>query len=315
MSYKEWTISMRVILALILISIVSCLREDKIACNYIENYYQLIYQAELEYELKNYNKAFELYQSAFKACSPINTLTYNEIGKYAEVCAILGYNEQSLDFIEIGLKNGDELTWSLQKKIYSKVFATAEGQRLIADYEHMRTEYLKGVNLDLRKEIQEMNRLDQLYRNGQYNEDKQDMIDEKNKDRLIEIFENFGYPNDKVIGSFSVDRIHTDVGTILLHTEDSIRMNYFVPKLTEFVKSGACSPTTLGTIIDQFYLYNDQSQIYGTYHALTSRYAQMIKDRNQVNKNRISIGLPSLELDEKIDSIKRINYPERYIYK
>lgn len=82
-----------------------------------------------------------------------------------------------------------------------------------------------------------------------------------------------------------------------------------MPKLKEFVKAGTCSPKTLGGVIDQFYLYNGEPQTHGTYESQDSKYANMIDDRGQVNKNRTSIGLPSLELEEKIDSVKRINYP------
>lgn len=303
---------MRFILPLTFILIISCSQKNKPVCNYITDYYQTIYQAELAYEVKNYNKAFELYQSAFNTCTPINTYNYNEIGKYVEICLILGHDKQALDFIELELKNGDELKWKLEDPLYSKIFTTEGGQKLIAKYDKIRSEYLKGINLELRKEIQEMNRLDQLFRNGQYQENKQDSIDKINTIKLREIFEKFGYPNDQVIGSYSVDRINTDIITMLLHTSDSIRMSYFVPKLKEYVQAGVCSPKTLGQVIDQFYLYNNQPQTHGTYEAKNSRYANMIADLKQVDKNRISIGLPSLELDERIDSIKRINYPERY---
>lgn len=303
---------MRILISLTFILLLSCSQRNKSNCNYIADYYQTIYQAELAYELKDFEKAFELYQSAFNSCKPINTDTYNEIGKYAEVCAILGHNKQALDFIELGLKNGDVLKWKLEDPVYSKIFTTEGGQKLIANYNKIRSDYLIGINLELRKEIQEMSRLDQLYRNGHYQDNEQDSVDKLNTNRLKEIFEQFQYPNDQVIGSYSFDRIHTDITVMLLHTSDSIRMSYFVPKLKEFVKAGTCSPTTLGQVIDQFYLYNGEPQTHGTYGSKDSRYAKMIGDRGQVNKNRISIGLPSLELNEKIDSVKRINHPHWY---
>lgn len=303
---------MRIALPLIFIFLTSCSQKKETGCDYITDYYQTIYQAELAYELKEYGKAFELYQSAFNKCTPINTRTYNEIGKYTEICLILRKDKQALDFIESDLNNGYELKWKLENPAYGRIFKTEGGQKLITRYDNIRSEYLMRINLELRKEIQEMSRLDQLYRFGKYVQDKQDSIDNINTKRLIEIFEQFGYPNDRVIGSYSIDQIHTDISTMLLHTDDSIRMNYFVPKLKEFVKAGVCSPKILGEVIDQFHLYNGQPQIYGTYRGQNSRYATMIEDRTQVNKNRISIGLPSLELDEKIDSIKAINYPELY---
>lgn len=217
---------MRIVLPLALILVISCSQKSKPVCNYITDYHQTIYQAELAYELKKYDGALELYQSAFNTCTPINTNTYNEIEKYAKICVILGHDKQARDFIKLGLRNGDELKWKLEEPVYNKIFTTEDGQKLIANYAHIRSEYLKGINLELRKEIQEMNRLDQLYRNRQYQENKQDSIDKVNTSRLREIFEQFGYPNNQVIGSYSVDKIHTDIITMLLHTSDSIRLSY-----------------------------------------------------------------------------------------
>ena len=85
-------------------------------------------------------------------------------------------------------------------------------------------------------------------------------------------------------------------------------MNYFVPKVKEFVKNGTASPYTLGTMIDQYYLYNGEPQIYGTYGAQGGGYANMIDDLKKVESNRISIGLPTLEQKERKDSLNKIKY-------
>lgn len=302
---------MRILILILIVGIISCSKKEVQECNYIENYYQTIYEAEYQYQLQNFEKAFDLYTIAFAKCSPINTLVYNEIGKFTEVAAILGHNNMALDFIEMELRGGYELKWLIQDETYNLLFETKRGKDIIENYQAIRESYLKTVNLDLREEIQEMNRLDQLYRVNN-NGIKQDSIDQINTARLIAIFDEYGYPNSKILGHFSIDRTNVDIGTILLHTSDSIRMNYFVPKLLEFVKSGDCPPIRVGQLIDQFHIYNGEPQTHGTYHGRNSRYAKMIDDRNQVNINRIEIGLPPLELDEKIDSLKRLRFPERY---
>ena len=38
----------------------------------------------------------------------------------------------------------------------------------------------------------------------------------------------------------------------------------------------------------------------------------MITDQTEINRNRISIGLPTLEMQEKIDSLRQIRYPELF---
>jgi len=106
-----------------------------------------------------------------------------------------------------------------------------------------------------------------------------------------------GYPGDDLIGPFNVDFSHSDITILLLHTSDSIRINYFIPKLKEYVKEGACDPETLGVVIDNLHLYNDELQVMGTYE---NREENMISDKGQVNQNRLEIGLPTLEMQKKL---------------
>lgn len=292
------------------ILLISCSKKLKPDNDYIKNYYQLIYSADVEFESKNYRKAFEFYQKAFNNCDPINTPEFNELRKFTELCAIIGKDKLASEFIEKNLKIGSEIKWYMNDSIYSRVFKTRKGKELLRKYDEIHKNFLKNVNMELRKEIQEMQRLDQLYRRS--NQIKQDSIDIVNTKKIILIFNEYGYPNEKIIGNSSIDKKITSISTILLHTKDSIRMNYFVPKLTEYVKNGQCSPKTLGFLIDQFHLYNGNPQTHGTYRSQNSKYATMITDKTEINRNRISIGLPTLEMQEKIDSLRQIRYPELF---
>ncbi|MDP5230974.1 MAG: hypothetical protein NWQ38_11315 [Cellulophaga sp.] len=305
---------MKYIIIIVFIVFASSKKETKSECDYIENYYQKIYRADIEYETKNYEKAFEIYQDAFNSCEPINTETYNEITNFAETCAILGKNKLAIEFIKYQVKRGYEIKWLLENDNFDKIFASEQGKNLISEYDNLRKTALSKINLTLREEIKQMKIEDQKYRNADYQEnfDKQEEIDKYNTARIIEIFNEFGYPNETVIGSFSVDRTHVYISTMLLHTSDSIRTNYFIPKLTEFVRNGTCSPNTLGTVIDQYYLYNGEPQIYGTYNSKDGGYANMISDLKKVDSNRISIGLPPLKLKEKKDRLIQLRYGDRF---
>lgn len=289
---------------------VGCVSEAKNDCNYITDYYQTVYKADLEFQTENYKKAFELYQDAFNSCEPINTPTYDELGNFAETCAILGKNELAFEFIKKQIRRGYEIKWLQQNSNFDNIFKTEKGITLLAEYDNLKTKALLDLNLALREEIKKMLYEDQKYRNGNYQEfiDKQEAIDKFNTNRIIEIFNKIGYPNESVIGSFSVDSSQTDIGILLLHTSDSIRMSYFVPKLKEYVENGTCSPSTLGKIIDQYYLYNGEPQIYGTYQSKSGGYANMTDDLKKVDSNRISIGLAPLKLKEKKDSIIKVKY-------
>ena len=305
---------MKYIAIVLILVLSSCKKQEECSgCNYITDYYQIIYKADVEYMTENYEKAFELYQKAFNSCAVINTPTYNELSNFAETCAILGENDLAIKFIKKRIKNGYEIKWLMENPNFDKVFASEKGRELVSNYDKLRKDALYNLNLALREEIKAMGVEDQKYRNEKntlYKENaaKQEAIDDYNTNRIIEIFNEFGYPNETIIGGFSVDRSSVNISTILLHTSDSIRMNYFVPKLTEFVRNGSCPPNVLGTIIDQYYLYNGEPQINGTYTKPNGNYSSMIPNLKKVDSNRISIGLPPLRLQEKKDSLVKAKY-------
>jgi len=305
---------MKYILIFLFVVFTSCKQETKTECDYIANYYQKIYKADIEFQTENYQKAFELYREAFNSCEPINVPGTNELNNFARLCAILDKNDLSIEFISKIIERGYEINWLQQDSSFAKVFASEKGIELVANYEDLRKKALSKLNLALREEIKTMKSEDQKYRNKNYrdNIDRQEAIDEKNTSRIIEIFSEFGYPNETIIGSFSVDKSPVNISAMLLHTSDSIRMNYFVPKLKEFVRNGTCPPEVLGSVIDQFYLYNGEPQINGTYTKQDGGYSNMISDLKKVDSNRISIGLPPLELKEKKDSILQKRYGNRF---
>ncbi|WP_297798563.1 hypothetical protein [uncultured Eudoraea sp.] len=295
---------------LILLSIIvfGCKTENKSDCNYITDYYPTVYKADLEFETKNYEKAFELYQDVFKSCEAKNTAAFNEIGKFTESSAILKKFDITYDYAKKQVLNGVELNRFQNNGNFSEFLVSDFGQKFISEYENLRKEFEAKADFKLRDELISMHTADQMYRNSNYQENivKQDSIDKLHEERLVEIFETIGYPSEKIVGQRTREYAF-DVGTLLLHTDDSIRMKYFVPKVKEFVKNGSASPRTLGTLIDQYYLYNGEPQIYGTYGAQGGSYANMIEDLEKVDSNRISIGLAPLKLKEKKDSIFRTN--------
>lgn len=282
----------------------SCKTLQKSGCNYITDYYPIIYKADLEFITQNYEKAFELYQDAFKSCPPPKELTYGEIGNFAETCAILGKNDLAVEYMKKDIQRGMEIKWMQQNENFNKFFASKQGKKLISDYDHLRQTALSSFNLELREELKKMIIEDQKYRPGNYREnvDKQEAIDDYNTKRIIEIFNDFGFPNETVTGNYSIDQLDVRINGMLLHTSDSIRINYFVPKITEFVINGTCRPETLASIIDQYHLYKGRPQIYGTY-GIGKKYDNMLSDRKIVDSNRISVGLQPLESKEKRDSI------------
>ncbi len=301
---------MRLSILLIFSILFSCSGNKNSECDYITDYYQIIYKADYEFDTGNYQKAFHLYQTAFNSCEPITTLGYNEIAKFAETTAILKKYDLTFEFVRKSILEGSELSRFQNNTNFEGFITSKYGKQLAQEYDALRSQFMEKIDLKLREELILMRYADQGVRNKGSEADwkKVDSIDKLHELRLIELFENQGFPNDDMVGPPSLDGRQIDIGPLLLHTADSIRLNYFVPKVREFVRKGKASPHYIGIMIDQYYLYNKEPQIYGTYTIQGGGYANMIEDLKKVDSNRISIGLAPLDLHRKKDSLNKIKY-------
>lgn len=296
---------MRLAVLLLLLVLFSCSENKKSECNYITDYYQTIYKADYEFETGNFQKAFDFYQTAFNSCEPITTLGYNEIEKFAETTAILKKYELTFEFLKKSILSGSELSRFQNNTSFEGFLASKYGKQLELEYDTLRNQFMEKIDLKLRNELILMRYADHGVRSNGSEADwkKVDSIDKLHELRLIELFENQSFPNDDMVGPPSLDGRQIDLGPLLLHTDDSIRMNYFVPKVREFVRRGKASPYYVGAMIDQYYYYHKEPQIYGTIRGVN-----MIDDLKKVDSNRISIGLAPLVLQRKKDSIFKIKY-------
>ena len=299
---------MKIFFSLLSLIILGCATEKRVECNYIKDYYPTVYKADLEFEKGNYDKAFKLYRETFNSCEAKNTPTYNELNNFTESSAILKKFDITYEYAKKQIQHGVVLNNFQNNPNFREFLLSDYGKKFISEYKNLRKDFLDKADLKLRDELIAMGSADQRYRR-QTDTDwgKQDSIDKIHEERLIEIFESIGYPTDKILGPRTMEN-KVEVKLLLLHTKDSIRMNYFVPKIKEFVKGGTASPKILGIMIDQYYIYNEEPQIYGTYGSPGGGYSNMIDDLQKVDSNRISIGLPPLELKEKKDSIITIKY-------
>ncbi|RAJ17532.1 hypothetical protein LX77_03858 [Gelidibacter algens] len=293
---------MRITLILVLLIIVGCASKRKTECNYITDYYPNTANAEVEFYLGNYQKAYNYYQKAFENCDAIKIGFLHDTDKFAKICAELGKDDLAIDYIKKTIDKGGTLNEFQNDKVFNDIFKTERGKKLIADYDKIREKYISTLNMNLRAELQAMIEIDQRLVGQQ---EKRDSVFKVNDKRLVEIFDEFGYPNEQVVGNYGIDFTSADPTILLLHTDDSIRINYFIPKVKEFVKNGKCPPYTLGTMYDNLELFNKQPQTHGTFESQNGGYANMISDLSKVNANRAEIGLPSLKMTKKIDSLRR----------
>lgn len=113
--------------------------------------------------------------------------------------------------------------------------------------------------------------------------------DEKNAKLLEWTFINYGFPSLQKIGLYGDNNIFMPMNTFIDHLSNSSYFPYLKIKLLEYVKSGDCTPKDYATFIDRQSTGNNGKSLYGAYQ----NYYTVI-DSVEVNSNRKSIGLPSL---------------------
>lgn len=254
--------------------------------NYIP-YYLKVYEADSLYLVENYQESYKILDSVFKRYEPINTQMYYEVINYMKLKVMLNKKISRKETENWILNYGVTLSRLENDSILNSYYS--KDDRLKKDYPRLREKFMSNLQLDLRDEIAKMIEQDQLYRKKDYqaNIDKQDEIDEINAKRYIEIFNQFGYPSARVIGDYSIDKRIINEGIILLHTNNEERINYFLPKILEYIKKGEAYPMLYANMYDQYYLYNGGEQYYGSY---TNKVDIPI---TELNRRRKTIGLPN----------------------
>lgn len=129
--------------------------------------------------------------------------------------------------------------------------------------------------------------------------------DLKNAKLMKWIFDNYGYPSLQKVGVFGNDDVFLPMSTFFSHMSASQDYPYFEKKLKRYLEMGDCSPREYSTMVDRYHLQVlKDKMLYGSYIGVDG-----ISDTIQVNKNRKSVGLPSLKHNNIItkDFLKKLN--------
>ena len=129
--------------------------------------------------------------------------------------------------------------------------------------------------------------------------------DLKNAKLMKWIFDNYGYPSLQKVGVFGNDDVFLPMSTFFSHMSASQDYPYFEKKLKRYLEMGDCTPREYSTMIDRYHLQVlKDKMLYGSYIGVDG-----ISDTVQVNKNRKSVGLPSLKHNNIItkDFLKKLN--------
>ena len=265
------------------------------------NYYKTVSIADSLFYLREYKKSKNILETLFKDLEPINTFRFREYYNYVISKHHIGETIEKKEFLNLIHKYGytkDQIKKDTILTLYYKKFTDDK------KYENLRTQYNASISMELRNQIYKMLEQDQYYRTAYFEEDafaKGKEVDVENGKKLKELFDKNRYPSQKLIGGLFYDENVVDVETILLHTNDKDRFEYFLPKLKEFIKQGKTNPYIYGMLIDQHHLFNDKEQLYGTYNV--DRLDKKKFAFYNKNRKELKIGFPSVEFDVWKDSI------------
>ena len=259
------------------------------------NYYKEVSKADSLFVIKEYKKSKELFETIFSKVEPINTFRYSEYYLYLLSKHYTGDSITKKEIENLIVKYGKEKSFFKKENVISKYY-----NRYVSDstYHILRTKYVNSINLDLRNDIANMVEEDQMARTlyeGEEGIKKMKEIDSINQNKIKLLFDKGIYPSKKLVGNLFFDDVIPNLELLLLHTPDKERFDYYLPKLKQFIREGKTNPYIYCMLVDQYQLYNDKPQLYGTYnvHELDK------KDFAFYNKNRqkLNIGMPSMEFD------------------
>jgi len=138
---------------------------------------------------------------------------------------------------------------------------------------------------------------DQTVRLEQKSSEEMDIVDEKNRIELNQIFKKFGFPKKSLIGSNNAYDV-PDGGSLYLniffmHQSDSVRAKY-LPILLDGVKKGYCEPEIYAIVYDRDLILKGQKQYYGTYTCDGDEVCPL-KNPQKIDSIRKTVGLPHIK--------------------
>lgn len=240
-----------------------------------------------------------------------------------QLCAFEQNSRLGMRFLRLGVLNG----WTLKSidKDEKLSFFKEDSQwgDIQSNYDSLHSSYFKGINISLKQQVHEMYKKDQkkalgaLFRIGQKAQDKYAEKEfaphsEKQLYQLNDIFEQYGYPCDRLIGNswwVSVILSHHNSISENYNSKDTL-YTYLKPKLTDALENGEVSPYTLATIEDwrTAALNKHNLTSYGFLGAIPNDSVL-----EEVNKNRADIGIRSIELRNKLIDIEKVTGLNLYL--
>lgn len=296
------------ILFFLLISVVGFSQKMKIneEYDYINNYYQFVYQAQYEYLKEDYQKAYDLLKTAEKNCPLLKQMEINEPAVLAECAMRLNKPEEAVHYIEILVRDyGANFEGFKNSPLYKDIQNTKYWRKLERKAKKYHEAYLKQVNLDLRNEILKMMKEDQSVRiNRDYEGLKR--VDSLNNLKFKKIVADCDCFPDEMFpqfGNYTIDDEFFRAITFVFHInrEDA---EYWKPIFLDLIRRGRAPAEIYGDLIDSN-LRSNGVYMYGIYDDTKK---DEIDDFENLDKRRIAVGLPPWQLRKDILELIKKKY-------
>lgn len=287
------------------------------ACDKIENntndytqYHSEIIAAETLISLEKYEEALMRYEKLFNQYDFIFLRDYKVA---AQLSFLIGEKEKGLIYIKKGISNGWELGHLKEHTFLAKHLLASDWELIEEHYEHLHDQFLNSIDTTIRSSVHAMIEKDQKLAYKAYvieDEKEQEKFisenfpehSEKQLSDLIDIIESKGYPGEFLIGNdFWVSTIlshHNSQGVAYVR-EDTL-FDFIKPKLMQFLKEGYISPYEIALPEDWKKAVTSEWK--------ESSYGYLIPPNtsniSQINKARSAIGLPSVQLRNKLIAIE-----------
>lgn len=260
--------------------------------DYINNYYQYVYQANYEFLNNNYQKTYDLLKIAESKCPLLCQTGIYEPKLLAASAYLIGKKKEALKYAEILIKDfGFTMNFFENDSILSQ-FKTLKGWNKIAKKApKYRKEYLTKVDFDLRKELHQMKVDDQSVRTNGFDQQKAKVVDSINQEKLLKIIKKYDfYPNYGLIevGNHNVDEYDPEISILVMHISWN-KADLWKPILLDLIKRGRAPANLYGSLSDSVLRINGMFD-YGIYQNVGS---EQINDYENLDKRRIAVGLPT----------------------
>lgn len=272
---------------------VDSLRRDTVP-NYLEFYFPHILAAEEASLFGDFKEATSQYAQAFKECRGFGRHYFDA----AEAAARNLSTDTAYIWMRLAARNGMPLKSFNKSTAFRQYRKTEEWLKFQRDFIGLYRAYINTLNLPLRTEVWGMNKSDKAMRTRKNMRENYGAIaanDSINLIRIKRIVATKGFPGERVIGNYWVDRNEeASIDLVVQHLVlyDSAQT---IEILRTAVERGEAEPYLLAYTVDMHLAWKGLPQRYGTFVGPKKR-VYPLEDEENIDALREAIGLEPFDL-------------------